>query len=85
MPDHWIVSTDPRMIDTCTMPAEIYLDTARLGRMCPGARRAEQAFATLASQLGSSLYLERFLAHGFESLCHHRTSGECQRFNVGTA
>ncbi len=39
------------------MTTELYLDTARLGRMCRGARVAEQDFATLASQLGSSLYL----------------------------
>jgi len=36
--------------------------------MCPGARTAEQDFATLASQLGSSLYLEEFLASGFPTL-----------------
>jgi len=47
------------------MKAEIFLDTARLGRMCPGARRAEQSFARLVSQLGSSLYLEQFLLNGY--------------------
>ena len=36
--------------------------------MCPGARRAEQNFSGLVSQLGSSLYLERFLAGGYCSL-----------------
>jgi len=50
------------------MTTELYLDTARLGRMCRGARVAEQDFATLASQLGSSLYLENFLTSGFCSL-----------------
>ena len=50
------------------MGTEFYLDTARLGRMCPGARLAEQEFGRLVSRLGSSLYLERFLAHGFRSL-----------------
>jgi len=50
------------------MDSELYLDTARLGRMCHGARSAEQDFCWLVSQLGSSLYLERFLTHGFESL-----------------
>ncbi len=50
------------------MGTELYLDTARLGLMCPGARLAEQEFGWLVSRLGSSLYLEQFLAHGFESL-----------------
>lgn len=36
--------------------------------MCPGARGAELDFLTLVSQLGSPLYGERFLSHGFESL-----------------
>ena len=50
------------------MHNELYLDTARLGRMCRGARSAEQDFCWLVSQLGSSLYLERFLSHGYPSL-----------------
>jgi len=50
------------------MHNELYLDTARLGRMCRGARSAEQDFCWLVSQLGSSLYLEQFLSHGFASL-----------------
>ena len=50
------------------MSTELYLDTARLGRMCRGARSAEQQFGRLVGRLGSSLYLERFLAHGFRSL-----------------
>lgn len=50
------------------MATELYFDTARLGRMCPGARKAEQDFSKLASQLGSSLYWDRFLATGFDSL-----------------
>ena len=50
------------------MKAEIYLDTARLGRMCPGARIVEQHFAWLVRQMGPSLYLEQFLAEGFRSL-----------------
>ena len=60
------------------MHAELYLDTARLGRMCRSARLAEQDFCWLVSQLGSPLYLERFLTHGFESLprrLRHRASG----------
>ena len=56
------------------MGTELYLDTARLGRMCPGARLAEQDFGWLVSRLGSSLYLERFLSHGVQSLpvCYRR-------------
>jgi aspartate aminotransferase-like enzyme len=50
------------------MTTELYFDTARLGRMCTEARQAEQDFSKLASQLGSSLYWERFLAEGFEAL-----------------
>jgi len=50
------------------MSTELYLDTARLGRMCRGARLAEQDFGRLVGRLGSSLYLERFLADGFRSL-----------------
>jgi hypothetical protein len=50
------------------MTTELYFDTARLGRMCKEARQAEQDFSKLASQLGSSLYWERFLAEGFEAL-----------------
>jgi aspartate aminotransferase-like enzyme len=50
------------------MGTELYLDTARLGRMCPGARLAEQEFGWLVSRLGSSLYLEQFLMHGVQSL-----------------
>ena len=50
------------------MSAELYLDTARLGRMCPAAHKAEHDFATPASQLGSSLYLEWFLCHGYHPL-----------------
>jgi selenocysteine lyase/cysteine desulfurase len=36
--------------------------------MCRRARLAEQDFCWLVSQLGSSLYLERFLNQGFRSL-----------------
>ena len=50
------------------MGADFYLDTARLGRMCPGARLAERDFGWLVGRLGSSLYLERFLTYGFSSL-----------------
>ncbi|MBX3438999.1 MAG: aminotransferase class V-fold PLP-dependent enzyme, partial [Planctomycetaceae bacterium] len=50
------------------MATELYLDTARLGRMCTEAHKAERDFAKLASQLGSSLYWERFLVSGFDAL-----------------
>jgi hypothetical protein len=50
------------------MATELYFDTARLGRMCPHARKAEQDFLKLASQLGSSLYFERFLVEGHAAL-----------------
>ena len=50
------------------MATELYFDTARLGRMCTEARQAEQDFSKLASQLGSSLYWERFLVRGFDTL-----------------
>lgn len=50
------------------MATELYLDTARLGRMCPRARRAELDFLKLASQLGSSLYWEEFLTDGWRAL-----------------
>lgn len=50
------------------MTTVLYFDTARLGRMCRGAYSAERDFSKLASQHGSSLYFERFLADGHESL-----------------
>ena len=50
------------------MNTELYLDTARLGPMCRGARMAEQGFSGLVSQLRSPLYFVRFLTNGFESL-----------------
>ena len=52
------------------MSTELYLDTARLGRMCHGASRAERDYSKLVSQLGSSLYLERFLTEGYRALPH---------------
>ena len=50
------------------MNTELYLDTARLGRMCRGARMAELDFVRLVSQLRSSLYFGRFLTDGFCAL-----------------
>ncbi len=45
----------------------IYLDTARLGRMSPGACLAQKDFAELAGAAGASIDLERVLTHGFAS------------------
>lgn len=76
------------------MFTEIYLDTARLGRMCPGARGAEQDFLKLVSRLGSSLYFERFLVHGHQALparlrrrlprlaCWHGVKGLSNQFAI---
>ncbi len=50
------------------MNTELYLDTARLGRMCRGARTAEHDFSRLVSQLPSPLYFGRFLTRGFDAL-----------------
>lgn len=46
----------------------LYLDTARIGRMCPEAHAANDAFARLAGEEGCSLYFEHFLRFGFASL-----------------
>jgi len=46
----------------------LYLDTARLGRMCPEAQRADRDFARLAGDEGGSLYYDQFLRAGFFSL-----------------
>ena len=46
----------------------LYLDTARLGRMCPEAQAADHDFARLASEEGCSLYFEHFLRWGYSSL-----------------
>jgi len=50
------------------MPTCLYLDTARLGRMCPEAQAADHDFARLASEEGCSLYFEQFLRWGYSSL-----------------
>lgn len=50
------------------MPTCLYLDTARLGRMCPEAQAADHDFARLASEEGCSLYFEHFLRWGYSSL-----------------
>lgn len=46
------------------MSEVLYLDTARLGRMSVGARRAVHAFTDLVGEEGGSLYSDRFLRHG---------------------
>ena len=50
------------------MPARLYLDTARLGRMSPRAQRAQIDFVRLAGEEGCTLYWERFLRDGFGDL-----------------
>ena len=60
------------------MSPSIYLDTARLGQMCPKAQAADRDFARLASEEGCSLYYERFLRFGYNILsrvCHRRFDG----------
>lgn len=52
------------------MPKLLYLDTARLGRMTPRARRASIDFSRFASEHGGSLYLGDFLRHGFRAWPH---------------
>lgn len=49
------------------MSEVLYLDTARLGRMSAGARRAVHAFTDLVGEEGGSLYSDRFLRHGLAS------------------
>ncbi len=43
----------------------LYLDTARLGRMSPGAAAAHRDFVTMAGDEGGGLYFDRFLSNGF--------------------
>lgn len=50
-------------MDTC-----LYLDTARLGQMCPEAQQADRDFARLAGEEAGSLYYDEFLRAGFFSL-----------------
>ncbi len=46
------------------MPELLYLDTARLGRMSPGAAAALRDFVALAGDEGGGLYLDHFLNSG---------------------
>lgn len=50
------------------VPGLLYLDTARLGRMCAKARRVVRDFAGLAGEVGLPLYGEEFLRFGFATL-----------------
>jgi hypothetical protein len=50
------------------MATRLYLDTARLGRMCPEAQAADIDFARFASEEGCSLYFEQFLRSGYMAL-----------------
>lgn len=45
----------------------LYLDTARLGRMSPGAAAALRGFVALAGDEGGGLYFDRFLVGGLPS------------------
>ncbi len=49
------------------MPTPLYLDTARLGRISPGAQQAHLEFVRLAAEEPSSLYFEEFLRSGFDA------------------
>lgn len=52
------------------MTSTLYLDTARLGRMCPEAQAADRDFARLAGEEGCTLYFEQFLRWGYTALHH---------------
>ncbi len=47
-------------------PTQLYLDTARLGRMTPRAQQAQHDFTRLASEEGSSARFDAFLRSGSE-------------------
>jgi hypothetical protein len=46
------------------MSTSLYLDTARLGAMLPGAQRASLDFVRLAGEEGCSYHFDEFLRHG---------------------
>ncbi len=50
------------------MVASIYLDTARLGKMTPGAQDVHHDFSRLAGEVGASIQLTDFLWQGHESV-----------------
>ncbi|MFN5850580.1 MAG: hypothetical protein ACK44Q_02010, partial [Pirellulaceae bacterium] len=43
----------------------LYLDTARMGQMTPGAQAAHQDFARLVGSMGASVPVERLLREGY--------------------
>ncbi len=45
-------------------PTRLYLDTAKIGRMAPGAKRTHDDFARLAADEGGSPFFDHFLRHG---------------------
>jgi len=47
------------------VPPVLYLDTARLGKMSPGAQHALSEFHSLAGDIGCCMYFEVFLQQGF--------------------
>jgi hypothetical protein len=49
------------------MLPRLYLDTARLGIMSPGARSVQISFATLGSEETDTLYIEQLLTEGFHA------------------
>lgn len=68
------------------MSEDLYLDTARLGRMSSGARRAVHAFTDMIGEEGGSLYSERFLRLGLTacpSLFQNRYPGLTSWAGVG--
>ncbi len=48
-------------------PTQLYLDTARLGRMSSRAEQAQLDFTRMAGEQGASLFFERFLQDGSDS------------------
>lgn len=53
-------------IGTDLVPAQLYLDTARLGLMSPSAQLAQISFAQFAGEAAGSLYFDKLLADGFQ-------------------
>ena len=47
------------------MATRLYLDTARMGQMSPGAQRAQIDFIRLAGEEAGSLHFDEFLRNGF--------------------
>ncbi len=52
-------------IGTNLVPAQLYLDTARLGLMSPSAQLAQIGFTRFAGEAAGSLYFDKLLAGGF--------------------